>query len=364
MKRISLLAAICLFALANKAPAPIYGLFEDLNKLIERAEFIVVAEILRRPQVEEMDMGGGGIFEIDTVKSIKGNVKLGKQRAYLRELPFTIGPPRDMAAVTQGFIPGQRYLLFLNKSGTHTHDENGKPPPVDFENENCEGDAVWISSTPGSSPTGYFDLESLNSKSVREAVVALLNHTATEQQKFATAVKAMIDSRAAPTALTQKITQAVWLDTNPEEAAKFYLSIFKQSSKDPNINRYVEVARDSKGTFTGVRLWIEGQDLVLLNSTGKAKSPEAAALTLNCDLQEEIDYYWDKLSAGGEKSKAGWVKDKFGVWWHIVPADLPQLLGDKYGNSQRVIDAMLKMEKIDSAALNRAAHEQAEAQQK
>src|SRR5205823_5662611 len=109
----------------------------------------------------------------------------------------------------------------------------------------------------------------------------------------------MIQSRAAASALTQKITQAVWLDINPEEAAKFYLSIFKQSRKDPNINRYVEVGPDSKGIFTGVRLWIDGQDLVLLNGAGKFKPTEATALTLNCDLQEEIDYYWEKLSAGG-----------------------------------------------------------------
>lgn len=192
-------------------------------------------------------------------------------------------------------------------------------------------------------------------KSVRESVVALLNHTATEQQKFATAVKAMIESRAS-SVLTQRITQVVWLDNNAEEAAKFYLSIFKGSRKDPNIDRYADVGRDPKATFAGVRLWIEGQDIVLLNGGSKFKPTEATALTLNCDLQEEIDYYWEKLSAGGQKSKSGWVKDKFGVWWHIIPADLPRLLGGKYGDSERVMNAMLKMDKIDSAALQRAAH--------
>jgi predicted 3-demethylubiquinone-9 3-methyltransferase (glyoxalase superfamily) len=287
-------------------------------------------------------------------------VKPGKRStAYLRDLDFNISPPRDIAALTQGFIPGQLYLLFLNKPGTHTHDEHGEPLPVDFENENCEGDAVWISS----SGSGYFDLESLKGKSVRESVVALLSHTASEQQKFATAVKAMIESRAS-NALTQKITQRVWLDRNAEEAAKFYLSIFKDSSKDPNINHYVEVSPDSKTTLTGVRLWIDGQDIVLLNGESKFKPTDATAVTLNCDLQEEIDYYWDKLSAGGQKSRAGWVKDKFGVWWHVVPTDLPELLGGKYGSAERVMQALLKMEKIDSAALWRAALSEGEAQHK
>jgi predicted 3-demethylubiquinone-9 3-methyltransferase (glyoxalase superfamily) len=346
--------------LQSEAPAPIFSAFENVNTLIDRAEFIVVAEIIKELHPEVADIGGGGTFAIKVIKTIKGDVTAGKQAiAYLRDVGFHISPPRERASLTPGFIPGQRYLLFLNK-GTNEYDEHGKPMPLDFQAEGCEGDAVWISSSDGA----YFDLESLKGKTVRESVVVLLNHVATEEQKFATAVKAMIESRAAPSALTEQITQAVWLDTNPEEAAKFYLSIFKQSSKDPNINRYVEVGPDSKATFTGVRLWIDGQDLVLLNGAGKFKSTVAAALTLNCDVQEDIDYYWEKLSAGGEKSKAGWIKDKFGVWWHVVPSNLAQLLGGKYGDSQRVIDAMLTMEKIDRAALERAAHDQLEAQHK
>jgi predicted 3-demethylubiquinone-9 3-methyltransferase (glyoxalase superfamily) len=357
MKRVSLLTAICLFALRNKAPAPIYSAFENLSTLIDRAEFIVVAEIIKQLHPEAPDIGGGGTFEIRIVKTIKGDVTPGKRAtAYLRDVGFHI-IPRVSASLTPGFIPEERYLLFLNK-GTNEYDEHGKALPLDFEAEGCEGDAIWIKSAHMGKD---FDLESLKGKTVRESVVALLNHVATEGQEFATAIEARIDSRAAAsTALTQKITQAVWLDGNPEEAGKFYLSIFNQSRKDPNINRYVEVPPDSKGTFTGVRLWIDGQDLVLLNGAGKFKSSEVTALTLNCDLQEEIDYYWEKLSAGGEKSKAGWVKDKFGAWWHIVPSNLPLLLGGKYGNSGRVMDAMLKMQKIDSAALERAAHEEPE----
>lgn len=351
MNRTSILVMVCLLSLASKAPAPIYGGFEDLNKLIDRAEFIVVAEIIKQPQVEEMDMGGGGTFQIKVIKAIKGDLKPdSRSTAYLRDLPFQINPPRQFAAITQGFIPGQRYLLFLNKPGGF-HDENGKPLPVDFETENCEGASIWISS----SGPGFFDLESLKGKTVRESVVALLNHTATEQQKFATAVKAMIESRGDRNVLTQKITQVAWLDKNAEEAAKFYLSIFKTSRKDPNINQYMQVG-PSNSTFTGVRLWIDGQELVLLNGTSKFKPTEATALTLNCDLQEDIDYYWEKLSAGGAKYNAGWLKDKFGLWWHIIPANLPQLLGGKYGSVERVVKVLGTMDKIDSAALERAAH--------
>jgi predicted 3-demethylubiquinone-9 3-methyltransferase (glyoxalase superfamily) len=348
MKRISLFAMICLLSLPSKAPAPIFGGYPGLDELIKGAEFIVVAKIANRADM--LDIGGGGTFEIEIVKTIKGNAKLGKASAYLRELGFSLSPPRYSAALEQGFIPGQLYLLFLNKPGTHTQDENAKPLPVDFENENCEGDAVWISS----SEMGWFDVESLNGKSTRDAVIALLSHTATEQQKFASAVNAMIDSRSSG-AITQMITQPVWVD-DPEQAAKFYLSVFKHSRKDPNINQYTEGSADPKVMFSGLRLWIDGQDIVLLKRGSKSKTAEASALTLNCDLQEEIDYYWDKLSAGGEKSHAGWLRDKFGVWWHVVPTDLAHLLGGKYGNSELVLEALSKMEKIDSAALWRAAH--------
>jgi predicted 3-demethylubiquinone-9 3-methyltransferase (glyoxalase superfamily) len=362
VKRISLLTAICLILMPSRAPAPIFGGFEDLNKLIDSAEFIVVAEMIKPSPREELDIGGGGTFEIEIVKVLKGDAKPTKRAtAYLRDLFFTNGP-RDIATLTHGFIPGQLYPLFLNKPGVHTRDEHGKPLPVDFEAENCEGDAVWISSS-GGAPTSYFDLESLKGKSVRESVVALLKHTATERQKFATAVNAMIES-GARNSLTQRITQLVWLGNNTEGAAKFYLSIFKHSSKDPNIDHYTEVGPDSKATFTGVRLWIDGQDIVLLNGGSKFKPTEATALTLNCDVQEEIDYYWEKLSAGGEKSRGGWLKDKFGVWWHVVPTDLPLLLGGKYGSPERVMNALLKMDKIDSAALRRAAWGEPEAEHK
>jgi hypothetical protein len=195
MKRVILLAAICLVSMRGTAPAPIYGSFPGLDELINGADFIVVAELLKGPGFGERDIGDGGTFEIEVLKVIKGDAKVGKRTAYLRELGFHINPPRDSAGLEQGFMRGQLYLLFLDKPGSHVHDENGKALPVDFEDENCEGDAVWISST-AVSQTGYLDLDSLKGKDVREAVVALLNHTATEQQKFAAAARAMIESRA------------------------------------------------------------------------------------------------------------------------------------------------------------------------
>ncbi len=355
MKRIWALTALFLILMPDKAPAPIYGTFPGLNKLIDGAEFIVVAEIIKRPPIEEFDMGGGATFEIEVVKALKGNAKPGKRStAYLRDLSFTIGP-HDITGLTQGFIPTGRYLLFLNRPGTHTHDENGKPLPVDFENENCEGDAVWISSSDAS-PTGYFDLESLKGKSVRECVVALLNHAANEQRRFATAVGAMIESRAV-NSLTQRVTQVLWFDNNAEEVANFYLSIFKDSRKDPNVDRYRDVVPEL-GNVAGVKLWIEGQDILVLNGGPKFKRTQMNIMTLNCDLQEEIDYYWEKLSAGGERSRGGWVKDKFGVWWHVVPTDLAQTLSTKdAAKAERVMKAMMQMDKIDSAALWRASME-------
>jgi predicted 3-demethylubiquinone-9 3-methyltransferase (glyoxalase superfamily) len=337
----------------HTAPAPIYSFFPGLDKLINGADFIVVADIIKGPALEERDMRGGGTFDIEVVQVLKGDIKPSKRAtAYLRDLPFVIGP-HDRAAPTVGLMPGGRYLLFLSKPGTHMN-LDGQPPPADYENENCEGDAVWLGSPESASH--YFDLESLKGKSVRESVAALLKHIAIAQQEFAKAVNLMLESRAADR-LTQRITQRVLLEKNAEEASKFYMSIFKdsifkRSNEIPKIRNYSDIGPDGKSTLTGVTLSIDGQDIVLLNGGAKFKPTEATALTLNCDVQEEIDYYWDKLSAGGEKSRGGWLRDKFGVWWHIVPSDLQFRLED---NPQSVRKAMTEMEKIDSAALWRAA---------
>jgi len=351
MKLVSLFVVICLILLPSTAPAPIYGPFPGLDKLIDDADFIVIAEITKRPVMT--DLGDGGIFEIQVIKALKGDVKEGKRTAYLRNLPVEVGS-QTVSSLTNGFLQGQIYLLFLKKGGTGFRDENSKPLDTDFECENYAGDAIWINQQLAG---GYElnELNSLNGKSVRESIVTLLQHTARRHHEFANAVDGMIESHANPNILTRKITQTVWVD-NTEAAAKFYLSIFKDSRPDPNINQYVEMSPDTKTTFTGVRLWMDGQEFAVLKRDSKSNLAQASAVTLSCDLQEEIDYYWDKLSAGGEKARAGWLKDKFGVWWHVVPTDLPRLLGGKYGDSERVMKAMLKMDKIDSAALWRAAH--------
>jgi predicted 3-demethylubiquinone-9 3-methyltransferase (glyoxalase superfamily) len=351
VKRVPLLATICLLSTHGTAPAPIYGSFPGLDQLIKGAEFIVVADVEKGPSMEEVDIGGGGVFEICVDKVLKGAPKEGKATAYLRDLGLAYEPTKS-ASLGNGLVGG-RCLLFLNKPGTHVH-VNEQPPPANFEDENCEGDAVWITSSGLLPPTNYFNFDSLRGKSVREAVVALLNHAAIEHQKSAAAVQSMIESHSDRNALTQLITDAVSV-VNPEDAAKFYLSVFKNARKDPNINQYNDVFADQT-PLNGVRLWIDGQTLTLLTCGPDRKPIESPGLTVNCDLQEDIDYYWDKLSAGGEKSHAGWVKDKFGVRWHIIPSDLPHLLGGKYGDAKRVLEALSKMEKIDAAALSRAAH--------
>lgn len=113
MKRVWLLTTVFLMLMCRSAPAPLYGSFEGLDKLIEGAEFVVVAEIIKRPAIEETDMGGGGTYEIEIAYVIKGNAKPGKRLiAYLRDLPFQAGP-HNFASLTQGFLQGERYLLFL-----------------------------------------------------------------------------------------------------------------------------------------------------------------------------------------------------------------------------------------------------------
>lgn len=319
MKRISLLTALCLIIMTKKSPAPIYGTFENLTELIDRAEFVVVAEIIKRPA--ELDMGNGGVFEVEFSKAIKGDIKEGRRStAYLRDLWFDLGP-NAVISLTHEFIQGQLYLLFLNKyTGSPSFDD--KSLSVEFVNENCSGDAVWISPL-----LWHLDLESLKGKGVRESVVALLDHTANENRRFATAVGAMIESRAGAAA-TQKVTQVLWFDNNAEEAAKFYVSILKDARRQSKLPQYRDFV-PGKGNVGGVKFWIEGQEFIALNGGPEFKPTKATVLALNCDTQEEIDYYWEKLSPGGEKSRGGWIRDKFGVSWHILPTGFAQMLEAK-----------------------------------
>jgi predicted 3-demethylubiquinone-9 3-methyltransferase (glyoxalase superfamily) len=159
----------------------------------------------------------------------------------------------------------------------------------------------------------------------------------------------------------QKITPFLWFDNQAEEAVKFYASIFK-NSKVGNILRYgEEAARVSQsgrpvGSVLTIEFEIEGQKFAALNGGPAFKFNESISFVVNCDTQKEVDYFWEKLTAdGGQESQCGWLKDKFGVSWQVVPTVLIEMLGDKDGEkSERVMKAMLQMQKIDIKTLEEA----------
>jgi predicted 3-demethylubiquinone-9 3-methyltransferase (glyoxalase superfamily) len=156
----------------------------------------------------------------------------------------------------------------------------------------------------------------------------------------------------------QKITPCLWFDHQAEAAAKFYTSVFNRS-KIGKISRYgkegFEIHGHREGTVMTVEFQINGQTFTALNGGPEFKFNEAVSFQVPCDTQAEIDFYWQKLSAGGKKVQCGWLKDKFGVSWQIFPTVLPKLLSspDKE-KSGRVMKAMLQMKKIDLAKLQRA----------
>jgi predicted 3-demethylubiquinone-9 3-methyltransferase (glyoxalase superfamily) len=159
----------------------------------------------------------------------------------------------------------------------------------------------------------------------------------------------------------QKITSFLWFDDQAEEAVKFYTSIFK-NSKIGRILRYgEEAAKVSKGgrspeAVLTIEFEIEGQKFVALNGGPQFKFNESVSFVVNCDTQQEVDYFWEKLTAdGGHESQCGWLKDKFGVSWQVVPTVLIDMLHDKdLRKSERVMQAMLQMKKIDVNKLKEA----------
>jgi predicted 3-demethylubiquinone-9 3-methyltransferase (glyoxalase superfamily) len=157
----------------------------------------------------------------------------------------------------------------------------------------------------------------------------------------------------------QKITPFLWFDDQAEEAAKFYTSIFK-NSKVGKITRYGESAEKAAGRPAGsvmtVELELEGQKFTALNGGPVFKFNESISFVVNCDTQEEVDSFWEKLSAdGGQESQCGWLRDKFGVSWQVVPRALINMLQDKDPNkSERVMKAMLQMQKLDIKTLEDA----------
>jgi predicted 3-demethylubiquinone-9 3-methyltransferase (glyoxalase superfamily) len=152
----------------------------------------------------------------------------------------------------------------------------------------------------------------------------------------------------------QKITPFLWFDNNLEEAMSAYVSIFK-NARIVNVSRYGDAGPGPKGTVMTATFQLEGQEFMGLNGGPQFKFTEAVSLFVNCDTQQEVDELWAKLSTGGEESQCGWVKDRFGLWWQIIPRALGQMLGDKDpAKSQRVMRAMLQMKKIDVQGLKRA----------
>ena len=153
----------------------------------------------------------------------------------------------------------------------------------------------------------------------------------------------------------QKITTFLWYDNNAEDAAKFYTSIFK-NSKILNSTRYGDAGPGPKGTVMTINFELDGQEFTALNGGPQFKFNEAMSQVVHCESQEEVDYFWEKLSAGGEKVECGWLKDRFGMFWQIVPEMLLELLQDRDEKKvERVMKAMMKMKKLDIKGLQQAA---------
>ena len=152
----------------------------------------------------------------------------------------------------------------------------------------------------------------------------------------------------------QKISTFLWFDDQAEEAVNFYISIFKNSNI-LEINRYSEVGPGPAGEVMLIKFQLEGQEFSALNGGPHFKFTEAISLVVNCESQEEIDDLWVKLCEGGEESQCGWLKDKFGLSWQIVPTALGELANDSDPEkSQRVMQALLQMGKLDIATLQHA----------
>ena len=152
----------------------------------------------------------------------------------------------------------------------------------------------------------------------------------------------------------QSITPFLWFDGNAEEAIDFYVSIFRDS-KVESVSRWGEGGPGPKGTVMSATFRLAGQKFMALNGGPQFKFTPAISLFVNCETQEEIDDLWEKLSAGGSKERCGWLTDRYGLSWQVVPSVLGPLMGDPDPvRSKRVVAAMLQMTKLDIAALKRA----------
>lgn len=152
----------------------------------------------------------------------------------------------------------------------------------------------------------------------------------------------------------QKITPYLWFEDQAEEAVNFYTSIFK-NSKVLNVSRYGEAGPGPAGSVMTATFELDGQEFMALNGGPQYKFTEAISFLVNCRTQKEVDELWEKLSDGGEEGPCGWLKDKFGVSWQIIPTALGEMLSDPNpSKAQRVMEAMLKMKKIEIPVLQQA----------
>jgi predicted 3-demethylubiquinone-9 3-methyltransferase (glyoxalase superfamily) len=155
--------------------------------------------------------------------------------------------------------------------------------------------------------------------------------------------------------MQQKIVPNLWFDTEAEEAAAFYTSVF-ENSRIVNVTRYTEAGPREAGSVMTVEWELEGQRFIGINGGPEFTFDEAVSFMIDCETQQEIDYYWERLSEGGSEGPCGWLKDRFGLSWQVVPTGMEELFADPDPRrAERAMAAMLKMGKIDLAELRRAA---------
>ena len=157
--------------------------------------------------------------------------------------------------------------------------------------------------------------------------------------------------------MQQKIVPNLWFDTEAEEAAGFYTSVF-ENSRIVNVTHYTEVGPRETGMVMTVEFELDGHRFVGINGGPEFPFSEAVSFQVNCDTQDEVDYYWEKLSEGGQEGPCGWLKDRFGLSWQVTPSGMDELFADPDPKrAERAMKAMLKMGKLDIGELRRAADE-------
>lgn len=155
--------------------------------------------------------------------------------------------------------------------------------------------------------------------------------------------------------MKQKIVPNLWFDTEAEEAAGFYTSVFKDS-RIVNVTHYTEAGPRAAGMVMTVEFELDGQRFIGINGGAQFSFDEAVSFAIECEDQDEVDYYWERLSEGGEEGQCGWLKDRYGLSWQVVPTGMEELFADPdKGRAERAMKAMLAMGKLDIAALRSAA---------